>query len=280
MALSLSHSQQRQAAAHSIRRPVATLAPYTEHLLRRLSRGALIWGAAIIAYTASLIAAFPSFRGQLDVSTYPESLREAFNIESFDTVQPFLSVEVYSLMPLVLVFFPMTIFAAAIAGAEERGSLDVLLGNPLPRRNLVLANAIAVALWLAIMMVVLGGVSWIVGTLVDADLPVGDAFAPAINLWPISMAFGGLALFGSALFRQRAVALGLPVLVLFAMYFIDLAGKLIDGAEDIRYASAFKYYGDAAQDGIWWLGAAILTAVALIFIAAAVIAFDRRDIYS
>lgn len=280
MALSLSHSQQRQAATISVRQPVATLAPYTEHLLRRLSRGALIWGAAIIAYTASLIAAFPSFRGQLDVSTYPEALREAFNIESFDTVQPFLSVEVYSLMPLVLVFFPMTIFAATIAGAEERGSLDVLLGNPLPRRNLVLANAVAVALWLAVMMVVLGGVSWIVGSLVDADLPVGDAFAPAINLWPISMAFGGSALFCSALVRQRSVALGVPVLVLFAMYFIDIAGKLIDGAENFRYASAFKYYGDAAQDGIWWLGAGILTAFAVIFIAGAVVAFDRRDIYS
>lgn len=58
---------------------------------------------------------------------YPEGLREAFNIEEMGTPEGFLDSQVFSLAPLA--FFPILACAGAIAGAEERQTLDILLGK-------------------------------------------------------------------------------------------------------------------------------------------------------
>ncbi len=44
------------------------------------------------------------------------------------------------LAPLALAFFPILASAGAIAGAEERGTIDVLLGNPIRRWHLVVGS--------------------------------------------------------------------------------------------------------------------------------------------
>jgi len=38
--------------------------------------------------------------------------------------------------------------------------------------------------------------------------------------------------------------------VLVAMYVIDLIGRLSPDVSGIRYASVFKYYGNAVEDGL------------------------------
>ncbi len=53
------------------------------------------------------------------------------------TIEGFVASQVFSFMaPLVLAFFPILASARAIAGAEERGTTAVLLGNPMPRWQL------------------------------------------------------------------------------------------------------------------------------------------------
>ncbi|HVL22590.1 MAG TPA: ABC transporter permease subunit [Thermomicrobiales bacterium] len=277
----------KPAAATAPRRITATkqpntLAVYARHLLGRYRRAGLFWAIGFSVYTALLVLSFPAFQnsGALDVSTYPESLREAFNLESLNLIEPYLSSQVFQLAPLVLAFYPITVFAGAIAGAEERGTLDVLLGNPLPRRNVVLGTWIAVALVMLGMLAILGAATWASALAVDVSLSAREAFRASLNLFPICMAFGSLALLMSAVVRQRAVAIGVPVVVLFLMYLIDIVGKIVSEAAGLRYASAFKYYGDAIVEGVWWGGVAVLLAVALVLLAAAIPAFDRRDIYT
>src|SRR3712207_6870721 len=50
------------------------------------------------------------------------------------------------LVPLALAFFPILASAGAIAGAEERGTMDVLLSNPIPRWQLVAGSFAATGL--------------------------------------------------------------------------------------------------------------------------------------
>jgi ABC-2 type transport system permease protein len=259
-----------------------TLAVYASHLLGRYRRAGLFWAIGFSLYTALLVLSFPAFQnsGALDVSTYPESLREAFNLESLNLIEPYLSPQVFQLAPLVLAFYPITVFAGAIAGAEERGTLDVLLGNPLPRRNVVLGTWIAVAVVLLAMLAILGAATWAAALAVDVSLSAREAFRASLNLFPICMAFGSLALVISARVRQRSVAIGAPVVLLFLMYLVDIVGKIVSEVSGLRYASAFKYYGDAIVDGVSWSGVAVLLAASLLLLAAAIPAFDRRDIYT
>src|SRR5690606_9906824 len=117
------------------------LATYVRHLLWRHSRGVIFWTIGVTVYSALMILSFPAFEesGSLDVSQYPEAVREAFNLESLSTIEPFLSSQLFNFLPLVLMFIPITAFAGAIVGAEERGALDVLFGTPLPRPVYVIA---------------------------------------------------------------------------------------------------------------------------------------------
>lgn len=269
--------------AHA-RRRWGTLLALVWHTLRLQRRGALIWGLALGLYSAAIVATFPTFGDaeQMDqlVRMYPEGMREAFNIEDMGTPEGFLDSQVFSLAPLALAFFPILACAGAIAGAEERGTLDVLLGNPLPRWQLVAGSFLATALSLLGILAVVGLLTYVTAVLLDVDLSLLTTVGAVFNLWPISMFFGGLALLCSALFHRRALAVAIPGGMLFAAYLADALGRISDDLEDLRPASVFYYYGSTIKDGIDWSNFAGVTLAALLLALLAALAFSRRDIYT
>ena len=229
-----------------------TLGVYLQHLLRRHARGVLFWTIGVTIYSALMILSFPAFEetGAVDVSQYPEAMREAFNLESMSTIEPFLSSQLFNFLPLVLMFVPITAFASAIVGAEERGSLDILFGNPLPRPIFVIATWLAVAILILLMLATLGLVSWLVAVVIDVDLSLGESMLASLNVFPITMTAGSLALLLSAIVRQRAIAIGIPVALMFLMYLADILGKISEDFEPVRNTSVFAAYGDPLQDGM------------------------------
>lgn len=269
--------------AHA-RRRWGTLLALVWHTLRLQRRGALIWGLALGLYSAAIVATFPTFGDaeQMDqlVRMYPEGMREAFNIEDMGSPEGFLDSQVFSLAPLALAFFPILACAGAIAGAEERGTLDVLLGNPLPRWQLVTGAFLAAALSLLGILAVVGLLTYVTAVLLDVDLSLLTTAGAVLNLWPISMFFGGLALLCSALFHRRALAVAIPGGMLFAAYLADVLGRISDDLEDLRPASVFYYYGSTIKDGIDWSNFAGVTLAALLLALLAALAFSRRDIYT
>jgi ABC-2 type transport system permease protein len=236
-----------------------------------------VWATILTALLFALAALFEM--DQL-VRMYPEGMREAFNIEDMGSPEGFLDSQVFSLAPLALAFFPILACAGAIAGAEERGTLDVLLGNPLPRWQLVAGSFLATALSLLGILAVVGLLTYVTAVLLDVDLSLLTTAGTVLNLWPISMFFGGLALLCSALFHRRALAVAIPGGMLFAAYLADVLGRISDDLEDLRPASVFYYYGSAIRDGIDWSNFAGVTLAALLLALLAALAFSRRDIYT
>jgi ABC-2 type transport system permease protein len=260
--------------AHA-RRTWGTLFALVLHTVRLQRRSALIWGLALGIYSAAMVATFPTFGDmeQLDqlMRAYPEDM---------GTPEGFLDSQVFSLAPLALAFFPILACAGAIAGAEERQTLDVLLGNPLPRWQLVVGSFLATALSLLGIAVVVGLCTWGTALLFDVDLSLLTTAAAFLNLWLICLYFGGLALLCSALLHRCALATAIPGVALFAAYLADVLGKVSDDLEDLRPASIFYYYGTAIKDGIDWANIAGVTLAALFCVLLAVLAFSRRDIYT
>jgi ABC-2 type transport system permease protein len=274
-------------AGTSARRITATppsnvLPVYTTHLTRKYLRTALFWTLAFGLYTALILATFPSFRdsGALSTENYPDALMEAFNIQDMTQVTNYLESQITSYAPLVIAFFTIMTFAGAIAGSEERGALDITLGNPLPRRVLVLANRIAVSVLLFGILFVTGLITWVTALLIDVDLGLGTAMAGFLNIFPITMAFGSLALALSVRLRSRGAVIGISFAVVFLMYLIDIIGKISSDFVDLRWISAFRFYGSALMNGVDWGNIAILLAVAIVLLLAAIALFERRDIYT
>jgi ABC-2 type transport system permease protein len=271
----------------ALRKPSGTLPALVLHTLRLQLKSALIWGGVLGAYAAAIVASYLSFGDpqQMEqiMSAYPPELLEAFGITDMSTTEGYLAGQIFNLAPLALAFFPILALSAAIAGSEERGTIDVLLGNPLPRWQLVVGSFVATAVSLFLIVVIMGAMMYGTAVLADIELDFVASVEGVLNLWPISLFFGGLALLCSAIFHRRALAIAVPGLVLLAMYLADTLGRVSEDLEVYRDFSVFYYYapeGSAITDGIDWASFFGITGLAVLFALLAVAVFRRRDIYT
>lgn len=258
------------------------------HLLSLQARSVAIWGTVLGAFGVMMVAVFPGMSGgagleQMD-DALPQGVLQAAGVESLTsmgTIEGFLEAEIFGLvLPLALPFFAILAAAAAIAGAEENGTIDVLMGNPLSRWQLVAAYFVAIAVSLAAILAIFGLFLWGSARFTDAELPLGTVAEGVFGAWPLCIFFGGLALLFSAIFHRRMLAVGLPGAVLVAMYSMDSLGGMVEEIEWVRNFSAVYHYGSPLTEGIGWASFAGVSGVALLLAVAAAFAFRRRDIYT
>ena len=266
-------------------RPGGTLFALISHTVRMQFRGVIIWGAALGLYSAAMVASFTAIEGsatQLNqlMEAYSKGMLEAFGITDLGDPANYLHSQVFGLAPLALSFFPILALANTIAGAEERGTIDVLLGNPLPRWQLVAGNFIAVSTSLLEICAVVGLLTWGTAVLTGVELSLREVAEAVLNLWPICTMFGALALLCSSLFHRRSLAIAIPAFLLFGMYLMDTIGRASEDLEDWRLVSVFYYYGSAIENGIDWTHFGGITLIALALLLLAALAFRQRDIYT
>ncbi|HET7269845.1 MAG TPA: ABC transporter permease subunit [Rubrobacter sp.] len=283
MSVTLTRREKRRHAAR--KSPRWTIFSLVSHTVKMLSRGVLIWGVSIGVYSAAMVATFTTIEASADqlnqlMDAYPKGLMEAFGINDLANPANYMHAEVFGFAPLALSFFPIMVLAGALAGAEERGTIDVLLGNPLPRWQLVMGSFIATALSLFAICTVVGLLTWGTAVLMDVDLSLRQVAEAVLNIWPICLVTGALALLCSALFHRRGLAIAIPAFLLFGMYLLDTIGRASEDLEDLRPFSVFYYYGSAIEHGIDWTNFASISLAALALALLAVFVFRRRDIYT
>lgn len=268
----------------ALREPTGTFGTMTRYMMRLQTKSVLIWGGILGAYAAAIVASYLSFgdpeRMEQIMSAYPPELMDAFGISDFGTIEGFLHGQAFNLVPLAIAFFPILALSSAIAGSEERGTIDVLLSNPIPRWQLVVGSFVATAVSLLFIVAMMGAMMYGMSVLVDIELDFVASAEGVLNLWPISMFFGGIALLCSAIFHRRALAIAVPGFVLLAMYLADTLGRVSEDLEAYRDFSVFYYYGSAITEGIDWASFLGVSGVAVLFALLAVVVFRRRDIYT
>ncbi len=258
------------------------------YLARAQVRPALLWGLALGALSALTVVIFPTVRDSMDLSAYlegfPPEMIALFGLEAetaLDTAEGWLATQIFNMWaPLALTFYPILLGANAIAGAEERGRLDMLLSNPLPRWGLVMGSAVAMLFGLLLSLLVLGLMTWLPAKLVGLELSLAATAAAVLNLLPLGLFFGALALLLSALLRRAVLAVALPAALLVIMYFGNALAGLSEALGPARPLSLFHYYGSAIEEGLSWPSFGLILLLALTLALLAVAAFNRRDIYS
>ena len=259
----------------------ASLRAVVRRGLRDPRRAWLTWGGPLGAMSALMAAIWPSVEGVLDeaLEGYPEALKEAFNIREITTVEAYIDAEMMSLIvPLALAFLAVRVVTRAIAGAEEQRYLDTLLAAPVARGTLVAGAFLVAAVVVAVVLAVTTLLTWIVAVLAGTDASLAVLARGAANVWPLSMLFAGIAALAAGLLHRSAPVIAVATGTLVGMYVIDLVGKLADPVEPLRYASAFRYYGSAIQDGIDPLAFAGLALAGIALAAAGARLLQRRDV--
>lgn len=264
----------------------ATFSFLSLHFLRSQGRTAVIWGLSLGFLSALTVAMFPSMSQGPDLSAYLDNLSPEmvalFGLEgNMNTIEGWLAAQIFNLWaPLVLAFYPILLGAGAIAGAEERGKLDILLSNPLPRWQLVMATFVMMTLTLLLALAVLALVTWLPAALLNVDLSLAATLAATVNLLPLCLFFGAFALVMSAFVRRTALAVAVPGAVLVAMYFLNALGSVVAALEPLQPLSLFYYYGSALEEGVHWASFGIILVLAFALAAIAAVIFNRRDIYT
>jgi beta-exotoxin I transport system permease protein len=239
------------------------------------------WGSALGLMGAFIAAIYPSVKDSLAkvVQSYPSGLKEAFGVTGFDTVESYVHAEMFSLIvPLAIGFFAIRSATRETVTAEENGYLETLLSLPLQRRILVGGSALATMVICAGILAVTGLLIFVAGRIAGTGISLGLTFAGAFGLWPLAVFFAGVASVVGGLVGRSAEVTGIATGILVGMYVLDLAGRLADGLEPVRWFSAFRYYGAPLRDGIDISHFVALSAAGIVLIGVGAVLFDRRDL--
>lgn len=244
-------------------------------------RSLLVWILSIGLLCAAIVATYPSIEGTLTdvMDSYPDALKEAFAIESLDTPGQYLHAELLSLiLPLALSWFAIRAIARDLSGSAEKSYLDVLLSAPVSRRQVVAASFISTAIELTAIMLAAAAITRIMAIALGVGLSLGDSAAGMINMLPLALFFAGIAILVTGFRVQSAIVTGLTAGLLVLMYVVDVIGRLAPDLDPLRYASVFRYYGMAIEDGIDPVAFLGVTGVAVLLSVIGALLFDRRDL--
>lgn len=252
--------------------------------LRDVRRAFVGWSIGMIALVLLEAALWPSIKDMPDLSrfleSYPEPMRELFNLEDFGTGAGFMNAELFSLLlPILFIVFAVGRGARAIGGEEEAGTLDILLVTRISVTSLVLQQAAA----LVVMQLALGAVLFlaflIFTTPFDLGIGVVDLTGATLAMVGLGIEFGLLALAVGAVTGRRAIAISVASVAAVGTYVLYVAGQLVSGVEPWQPISPFYQVLSGGP-----LGAGIparylwLPLVGAVLVAAAIPVFSRRDI--
>jgi ABC-2 type transport system permease protein len=168
---------------------------------------------------------------------------------------------------------------SALAGEEANGTLDVLLSQPISRRRLALEK-IAAILVATLAITLIACLGWIVSVpLVDIDIAIADLMLATLNVAPITLAFAFLSMWAGVALPDRRVATGAVTAIAVGSFFLNYLAALVDSLQPVAWLSLFHYYDlDILVEGAGWWRIAVLIVAAVVFAAAAIHSFERREI--
>lgn len=216
------------------------------------------------------------------MSSYPREMWAFFatsDAAQMFTPAGFLNLEFYSYMPLIIGIFAILGGSGLLAGDEENGTLDLILGHPVGRTALFLARLLAfLAATAAILAVTwLGFAAAVPGTKMDVGL--WELVLPMVSLLGILILFGTLALLLSMLLPSRRMAAMASGIALVACYFINALAQIDDVLEPLAKILPFRYYqGGLAIEEMNWGEWGVMLGISALFIIVAWWRFERRDI--
>ena len=255
--------------------------------LRDQRRTFLWWSAGLSAVNALIIILYPSVEDVPELDAIMESMPEALarlfmgDVVNLTSPEGYLNSQLFILvLPLLFLVFTIGRGSGAIAGEEERGTLDLLLSLPVRRSQVVLEKfAAMVAATLA-----LGIVSWLsmaaAALAVDMEIDFVRLGEATLSCTLLGLAFGAMALALGCAKGSRGLCLGVTSALAIAAYFLNALAPIAESLEPAQKLSPFYLYigADPLTSGLNFVHAGVLTGLTTAFLAIGVVLFGRRDL--
>lgn len=244
------------------------------------------WAFAVVVMCGFQLAVYPSIHAdqaawQKLAESYPEAMKLFFDIELYATPSGFLEVEMFSLViPFVFLAIGVSAGAAATAGEEENGTLDLLLALPVRRRAVVVDKFAAMLLSLLALAAVTVAVLFVGTRLADLEISLGALVAGTVASLLLGLLFGAVGLLLGAATGHRGASLGVGIGLALGAYLLDSLAPAADWLEPWQPASPWYWlFGNGPlTHGIDIGYAALSVGLTAVLVVAAVLVFERRDI--
>jgi len=206
-----------------------------------------------------------------------------------DVGQDFGSTFAYALVwvhPVVLALLwghEITLCTRMPAGEVDRGTIDFLLGLPVTRWQLYLAESVV---WLATGagLIVAGAIGFTIGSRAAGTEPQPEPTRIGIivlNFFGLYVAVGGLGMLLSAISDRKGRAVAGAFSVVLASFLLNFLAGLWKPADRVAFLSVLTYYKpvEVLRSGTWPLAdMAVLVGIGGVFWLAGGVYFNRRDI--
>ena len=254
---------------------------------RKISLLAYCFGAILFLWI--YVGMFPGIQSQSAnmmklLESYPQAMLKAFNIESLDFthLENFVAMEHFSFVwPIMAIFLLVSLGGSSIAGEIERGTIEVLLSQPISRVKIFFGKYLAGIFTLTVFTFVS----------VFAVVPLAAAYHVEYQLQNFvtvtllsllfSWAIMSISFLFSAIFSDKGKAYFLTGGILVLMYVLNIVASLKESLINLKYLSFFYYFNTSKalihhQIDIWayvvFLGFAIIATILALFI------FKKRDV--
>jgi ABC-2 type transport system permease protein len=243
------------------------------------------WIVGIVAIGILYAAWYPLIRTPEYVElmeSFAPDLMEAMGFDDITTPAGYLGSTTFGILgPILVIIFGTWLGIRSVAGDEDSGKLEVLLAHPVSRWRVVIERfgVLVVALLLAcaalfVALVLVSGPAELVG------LEPPELLAGSTHLAALGIVFGSLALAVGAATASRALAAGVVAVVGIVSYFGNTMASQIPEIGILRDLSPFHFYsgGRPLVNGFGVADLGVLAVAAVILVAIAGAAFDRRDV--
>ncbi len=187
-------------------------------------------------------------------------------------------------VPLALLWAHAIVTCTRVpAGEVDRGTVDVLLGLPISRWELFLAEGVV---WLAsgaaLMIVAIAGNLLGGSALMPSQRPeLPRLLLVAGNLFSLYLAVGGFTWLISSLSERRGRAMTTVFVFLLVLFLLNYLAQFWQPAERLAFLSPLHYHRPLqvlTHGTVPWQDLSVLLSSAVIFWLAAGILFARRDL--
>ncbi|WP_334142305.1 ABC transporter permease subunit [Rhabdothermincola sp.] len=252
-------------------------------------RGRFWWVLGSVLYCLAIVAAFPAMKGQQDINRilqdYPPELLALFagGETTFDlaSAADYLNSQLFALVaPLLLTILAIGFAAATLAGEEERGTLDLVLSYPVTRASVVLQKALVLVAEVVVLAAVIYLVTFGVGRAFEVDVPLRHVTASSLGQVLLGVLFGLIALAAGAASGSRSLAIAVGGGSAAATYLVGSLAPVVSWLGPFKWISPFFYATgeNPLVNGLPLWRVVVLAGTAVVFLGAAVVAFERRDL--
>jgi ABC-2 type transport system permease protein len=253
----------------------------------RDQRWALLgWAAGLALISLYLLYVYPFINRAAEIlkvlEKLPPFLKNLVGKNEFmATPEGFFNLQPFSMLaPLLFIVFALARGSDATAGEEERGTMDLLLANPLPRWRVVaeksLANGAALLMLALVFWLSMAGGTGLFGIVLDR-LRLAEVI---FSCWLLGMAFYSLSLACGCWKGKKKFSIGFSGGLAVVTYLVNAYAPMVESLRPYRVLSPFYFYNgnSVLSHGLMPSHVLLLAGLAAFFFCLALFAFGRRNL--